>query len=51
MLQVRALSEGLKNKASSLSRAEVSSKVTTPLSQLSVYTVDEFQVDSIIGIL
>ena len=51
MLQVRALSEGLKNKASSLSRAEVSSKVTKPLSQLSVYTVDEFQVDSIIGIL
>ena len=47
ILQVRALSDGYRTRL----RAEVSSKLTTPLSQLSVYTVDEFQVDSIIGIL
>ena len=46
LLQVKALIDGLSDKANSLSRAQVSDTVTTPLSQLKVYTVDEFQVMS-----
>eukprot|EP00731_Ephydatia_muelleri_P033579 Em0032g41a len=41
--QLKALTKGLKDKASMLSRAQVQDTVTTSLSELKVHTVDEFQ--------